>query len=442
MKRVQKNEATSNTSPHSPTRLAATTGLVLVWLWVLVVGVSLQPLIVEAQQPNQAGLVVDFGDHHETYCIEFDKPEISGYDMLQRAGLDVVVAGSGGMGFAVCDIEGTSGCPPSNCFCKCPGSTCVYWSYHHFVDGAWQYSQIGASLHQVQHGDVEGWGWGEGRIDQSGAQPPVIPFSQICAPPATATPLPTDTPIPPTSTPSPTTTPAPTAVPAPDAWFRLDENPIAAGSCTGLRWDTSNAQEVYLDSERVDPSGTRQVCPTAPTDYHLRVVGAEEERAFSLTLGVTGPAATQTAVERATRPPSTSDPEGADGTAVSPTPHTVTSRSPSPTPIASTPSRGGSLTTPEATPSPSPVQPASGTPSATPVQIVQFQPTATPAQVAELRTSDDDRSVEQAEGSTTDRSQDDPGGVLIPIGYVTFSLIVGGLLGWLVYSLRFRGARG
>jgi len=28
---------------------------------------------------------------------------------------------------------------------------------------------------------------------------------------------------------------------------------------------------------------------------------------------------------------------------------------------------------------------------------------------------------------------------LLPIGYAAFSLIVGGLLGWLVYVLRFRG---
>jgi hypothetical protein len=30
---------------------------------------------------------------------------------------------------------------------------------------------------------------------------------------------------------------------------------------------------------------------------------------------------------------------------------------------------------------------------------------------------------------------------LLPIGYAGFSLIVGGLLGWLVYVLRFRGRR-
>jgi hypothetical protein len=31
---------------------------------------------------------------------------------------------------------------------------------------------------------------------------------------------------------------------------------------------------------------------------------------------------------------------------------------------------------------------------------------------------------------------------LLPIGYAVFSLIVGGLLGWLIYILRLRGERG
>jgi len=389
--------------------------------------VALQPTT-RAQQPNQVGLVLDFGDHYETYCVEFSESEITGYDVLRQAGLNLVVLGSGGMGFALCDINNTSGCPASNCFCQCQGSPCRYWSYHHLIDGSWQYSQVGASGYKVQDGDVEGWGWGEGVINNSGAQPPVIPFEQICAPQATDTPVPTDTPIPPTNTPVPPTD-TPTAVPAPEAWFRLDENPIAAGSCTMLRWDTSNAQRVTLDGDEVDIIGSRQVCPTTPTHYELRVVGLEEEKVFRLTLGVTGSAATATMTPQPTAaPPSPTADAEATSPPASPTPQTAAGSEASPTATAP------SSPTTEPTPSPSPLQPSKVPASATPVQIAQVRPTVTPARAAEAGGSEEgDQAAVPAE--------DDSPSPLLPIGTIAFSLIVGGLLGWLIYILKFRGQR-
>lgn len=103
------------------------------------------------------------------------------------------------MGVTICDIEGTSGCSASNCFCQCQGMDCLYWRYYYLSNDSWQYAPMGAAARTVEHGDVEGWAWGE--ENASGGPPPLIPFDQICPtddapsrahPPAspTATPLP------------------------------------------------------------------------------------------------------------------------------------------------------------------------------------------------------------------------------------------------------------
>jgi hypothetical protein len=410
-------------------KLVATTGFILAWILISVGGYP-RPTA-NAQEVNQAGLVVKFGDHYQTYCIEFSESEITGYDVLRRADLNLVVSGSASMGFAVCDINDTCGCPASKCFCRCQGSTCNYWSYHHLTNGSWQYSQLGASSHKVRNGDVEGWGWGEGQINASGEQPPLIPFDQICAPPATETPVPTDAPIPPTNTPiPPTDTPAPTAVPAPEAWFRLDENPITAGSCTMLRWDTSHAREVYLNGDQVHIIGDREVCPTAPTDYELRVVGIEEEETFRLTLGVTGSAATATPAPQPTASPASPSTTASLGEATLPSAST-TAQAAKATPTAPTLGTG-----PTSAASPSPTEteglPSAPTSSPTRAQIAQVKPTATAAQVAQ---------VEDAEQEPSPPNNEEQRSPFLPIGYAVFSLIVGGLLGWLIHILRFRGRR-
>ncbi len=314
---------------------------------LLIVAVIGQPLIpAHAMRPNRVGLVVMHGDGSTiTRCIEFNESELSGYDVLQRSGLEIVAAQDSGAGAAICAVDG-EGCPKSSCLtCDVPN----YWSYWHLEGSTWIYSPVGASTYKVNDGDVEGWRWG------GGDPPSVIPFDQICAPPPTDTPTPTDTPVPVTDTPAPPThTPPP---PTPTVWFRLDANPIDAGSCTVVRWDTSNAWEVYLDGERVDLSGSREVCPTTSQEYHLRVVSAAGEQTHTLVLGVTGtPPATAL-------PPATSIPP-------SPTPEPTAA----PAPAASADSAPSLSPTPAPTDTPQPVAVgAAPPPSATPPE-----PTATP----------------------------------------------------------------
>ena len=188
--------------------------LAVVWIWVgvmLSVVAGALTLGIRAQSLNQAGLVVELGDGSlVTRCVGFAEDEISGYDLLMRSGLQAVAIQSGGMGVTICEIDG-EGCPANNCFCKCSGSTCDYWSYWHLVGGEWSYSVVGVNGHRLGPGDVDGWTWGKGE------PPPILALEQICAPPATATsvstatlaPLATDTPTLSATVPLPTRTPQP-----------------------------------------------------------------------------------------------------------------------------------------------------------------------------------------------------------------------------------------
>jgi hypothetical protein len=181
------------------------------WTLLLLAVLGL-PGLVLADEPNQAGLVIQFGDGRvETRCVTFEGEAISGADLLARSGLEAIVDSSSGMGLTVCQIEG-QGCahPVEPCFCQCMGGgECAYWNYFFREAGgaAWTYSALGAVLHKVKPGSVEGWVWGDGDT------PPAeeVRFEAICLPP---TAVPTDTPEPPA--PAPTTEAAAlTAMPPP-----------------------------------------------------------------------------------------------------------------------------------------------------------------------------------------------------------------------------------
>ncbi len=236
-----------------------------------------------AQTPNQAALVVRFGDGSvQTRCVSFSEPQISGYELLLRSGLPVI-ADVQGMGALVCSIDGT-GCPAHDCLCQCRGSNCVYWSYWHQINGAWQYSQAGASIYPVTHGAIQGWSWGPGSISGATA-PPVVEFDAVCQTAATETP----TAVPPT----PTLTP--TASPAPEVSFGADATEILAGSCTNIYWRVLNITAVYLNGIGVTGAETRRVCPAQTETYVLRVVHGSGEETRTLTIVVLPAAATPTA---------------------------------------------------------------------------------------------------------------------------------------------------
>jgi hypothetical protein len=150
-------------------------------LFLLLVLGGLLPAPVAAQEENQAGLVVVYGDGRVVQqCVRFAEETISGYDLLRRSGLPSSVEASA-IGPTVCSIGG-EGCsfPQESCFCRCQGSPCVYWSYWRLeAGGSWRYQALGAGNTLVADGDVEGWHWAEGTT-RDAAAPPAVTFAEIC----------------------------------------------------------------------------------------------------------------------------------------------------------------------------------------------------------------------------------------------------------------------
>lgn len=234
----------------TPKAIAVGVGLLVALLW---------PKLASAQDANQAGLVIVHGNGQViTRCVQFSEPELSGYDLLQRSGLDLNID-AGGMGVAICRID-NEGCtyPQQSCFCGTEGDSYRYWAYWQLAGGIWQYANLGASNHQVQPGTVEGWIWGTGNLEAA-TPPPLISLAEICAPPtasptpaATSTPLPTATATA-TAPPSPTATatPPPTATPLPPhiEFFTADPSTLTVGETVLLRWAVVDATSVLLRTE-------------------------------------------------------------------------------------------------------------------------------------------------------------------------------------------------
>jgi hypothetical protein len=141
----------------------------------------LLPGSAKAQEGQRAGLVVVYGDGRiERQCVTFAGESISGYELLQAAGLALSVE-AGAIGPTVCSISG-EGCsyPQESCFCRCQGSPCVYWSYWRMgEEGGWRYQVLGAGNTRVRNGDVEGWSWAAGTT-RDAEEPPAVSFAEVC----------------------------------------------------------------------------------------------------------------------------------------------------------------------------------------------------------------------------------------------------------------------
>jgi DNA-directed RNA polymerase specialized sigma24 family protein len=112
----------------------------------------------------------------------------------------------------------------------------------------------------------------------------------------TVLPQPGTTPVP-TGTPTLTPTIGPTRIPTPTATGTLQLPPVVAaftanqttvkpGTPVLLTWSVSGADVVFLNQDKVDPTGTRLVAPTATTVYHLIAnnAGGTVDRAITITV--------------------------------------------------------------------------------------------------------------------------------------------------------------
>lgn len=87
----------------------------------------------------------------------------------------------------------------------------------------------------------------------------------------TATPPPTPVP-PPTVTRVPPSALTPTLVPRQySVSFKADPKTIERGKCTDLKWRVQGATSITLDGRDVNPSGSKEVCPTRTTSYKLTI---------------------------------------------------------------------------------------------------------------------------------------------------------------------------
>lgn len=293
--------------------MAQAARIALLALIVLVVAPASQ---LHAQTSNRAGIVISYGDSYTPYCVSFTKETITGFELLdevrkQYALILSIEPFGGNLGNAICGINGV-GCtrPQESCFCECEGPTCMYWSYWQQKNGAWEYAGRGSSSSAVRNGDVQGWSWSTGVIDQNADnKPPDITFNAICnptptptvspTPTATATGQPTGTPTatatqtsePSTSTPTPipsatltpTPGPTPTDTPTPIATptilrFDVDRPSVAFGESATLTWDVANADTVLLRypgaEEQVPAQGSKVVAPQQATTYTLFTASA------------------------------------------------------------------------------------------------------------------------------------------------------------------------
>lgn len=128
---------------------------------------------------HHAGLVIRHGEGQLTYAyMAFSEDQISGFDLLERTGIDQVAIPFGSLGQGVCSLEG-EGCPTGECrrnVCQSSGNA-PYWRYFRQVEpGMWEPAPLGASQAKVRDGTIDAWVWTSG-----GAGLPALSMDEIRA---------------------------------------------------------------------------------------------------------------------------------------------------------------------------------------------------------------------------------------------------------------------
>lgn len=163
-----------------------------------------------------------------TRCVAFAEDQISGFQLVERSGVQYEAQGFGSMGGAMCQLDREPSTVPSGCFGSGP-----YWQYFHRGNGGWQTSAVGASSSALHDGDMDGWRYVAG----ANQAPGTVAFASVCGapapPPAAAAthmaPGTSHATLAPVGTPTPTTPEASLEALAPSA----SPTPMAALTSTG-----------------------------------------------------------------------------------------------------------------------------------------------------------------------------------------------------------------
>lgn len=100
--------------------------------------------------------------------------------------------------------------------------------------------------------------------------------------------------------------PPPPPPKAPTATLSADPTSIQRGQSSTLTWNTTDATDVTLDGNKVDPSGSQSVSPTQTTTYHLVAKGAGGTQEATAQVALAAPP-TPTPTPAPTPPPITDE---------------------------------------------------------------------------------------------------------------------------------------
>ncbi len=112
---------------------------------------------------SEAAVVVRHGDGSMTYAlVVFPEGEITSFDLLDRSTLSLTTVAFGGLGNAVCTLDG-EGCPVGDCqrrLCQTGDPESPFWQFFRpGSDGSWVSQPLGASSSRVGDGDIDVWSW-------------------------------------------------------------------------------------------------------------------------------------------------------------------------------------------------------------------------------------------------------------------------------------------
>lgn len=129
----------------------------------LILALALLLATSESALAGEAAVVVRHGDGSITYAlVAFSEEEISSFELLDRSTLSLTTVSFGGLGEAVCTLDG-EGCPVSDCqqrLCQSGDPQSPFWQFFRpGADGAWVSQPLGASASRVTAGDVDVWSW-------------------------------------------------------------------------------------------------------------------------------------------------------------------------------------------------------------------------------------------------------------------------------------------
>lgn len=120
-----------------------------------------------AAASSQGGLIIDYGEGSTSWVwVPFEETEITVFELLQRAEIEVVTVGFGGLGEAVCQI-GPSGCSVEDCrqrLCQTNASS-PFWRLYVLDGTTWRIASSGVSGTKVTAGDIVALSWGSNEPD-------------------------------------------------------------------------------------------------------------------------------------------------------------------------------------------------------------------------------------------------------------------------------------